>query len=77
QQLTAESNLTATRSNFRRIIGNDPENLAPGSPVDRYLPPSLQQSIETALTESPSVTSAMYGIDVQYLQVKINEGALL
>lgn len=42
QQLTAESNLTATRSNFRRIIGNDPENLAPGSPVDRYLPPSLQ-----------------------------------
>jgi len=77
QQLTAEANLTATRSNFRRIIGNDPENLAPGSPVDRYLPPSLQQSIETALTESPSVTSAMYGIDVQHLQVKINEGALL
>jgi len=77
QQLTAESNLTATRSNFRRIIGNDPENLAPGSPVDRYLPPTLQQSIETALTESPSVTSAMYGIDVQYLDVKIKEGALL
>ncbi|BAM89919.1 putative outer membrane protein TolC precursor [Bradyrhizobium oligotrophicum S58] len=77
QQLTAEANLTATRSNFRRIIGNDPENLAPGSPVDRYLPSTLQQSIETALTESPSVTSAMYGIDVQYLQVRINEGALL
>ncbi len=40
QQLTAESNLTTTRSNFRRIIGNEPENLAPGSPVDRYLPGS-------------------------------------
>ncbi len=33
QQLTAESNLTTTRSNFRRIIGNEPEQLAPGSPV--------------------------------------------
>ncbi|WP_407153983.1 TolC family outer membrane protein [Bradyrhizobium sp. STM 3557] len=77
QQLTAESNLTTTRSNFRRIIGSDPTNLAPGSPVDRYLPPTLPQAIEIALIENPSVTSAMYGIDVAYLQVKINEGALL
>jgi len=77
QQLTAESNLTTTRSNFRRIIGNDPDNLAPGSPVDRFLPSTLQQAINLALTENPSVTSAMYGIDVQYLQVKIQEGALL
>jgi outer membrane protein len=38
QLLTAEANLTTTRSNFRRIIGNEPENLAPGSPVDRFLP---------------------------------------
>ncbi|UFZ05791.1 TolC family outer membrane protein [Bradyrhizobium ontarionense] len=77
QQLTAESNLTTTRSNFRRIIGNDPENLAPGAPVDRFLPSTLQQAISTALTENPNVTSAMYGIDVQHLQVKIQEGALL
>src|SRR3979409_2342274 len=41
QQLTAESNLTTTRSNFRRIIGNEPEALQPGSPVDRYLPGTL------------------------------------
>ena len=27
QLLTAEANLTTTRSNFRRIIGNEPENL--------------------------------------------------
>src|ERR1700761_1997033 len=37
QQLQAESNLTTTRSNFRRIIGNEPVSLAPGSPVDRFL----------------------------------------
>jgi outer membrane protein len=77
QQLTAESNLTTTRSNFRRIIGSEPESLAPGSPVDRFLPSSLQQAVSLSLTENPNVTSAMFGIDVNFLQVKINEGALL
>lgn len=77
QLLTSESTLTTTRSNFRRIIGNDPENLAPGSPVDRYLPSTLAQAVQLALTENPNVTTAMFGIDIQYLQVKINEGALL
>ncbi|TPQ33884.1 channel protein TolC [Bradyrhizobium guangdongense] len=77
QALTAESNLTTTRANFRRIIGNDPVNLAPGSPVDRFLPPSLPAAVELALVENPNVTAGMYGIDVNYLQVKINEGALL
>jgi outer membrane protein len=77
QQLTAESNLTTTRSNFRRIIGNEPENLAPGSPVDRFLPKTLPSAVELSLIENPNVTAAMYGIDVSYLQVKVNEGALL
>lgn len=77
QALTAESTLTTTRANFRRIIGNEPTNLAPGSPVDRFLPPTLASAVELSLTEHPDVTAAMYGIDVNYLQVKINEGALL
>jgi outer membrane protein len=77
QQLAAEATLTTTRSNFRRIIGNEPEALAPGSPVDRYLPPSLPAAVEVSLTENPNVTAAMFGIDVNYLQVKVNEGALL
>ncbi|MBW7967695.1 TolC family outer membrane protein [Bradyrhizobium sp. BR 10261] len=77
QALTAESTLTTTRANFRRIIGNEPTNLAPGSPVDRFLPPSLASAVELSLIQHPDVTAAMYGIDVNYLQVKINEGALL
>ncbi|OAF05741.1 channel protein TolC [Bradyrhizobium centrolobii] len=77
QALTAESNLTTTRANFRRIIGNEPENLAPGSPVDRFLPGTLAAGVSLSLIENPNVTAAMYGIDVNYLQVKINEGALL
>jgi outer membrane protein len=77
QELTAEANLTATRANFRRIIGNDPQNLAPGSPVDRYLPGTLPGAVELSLIENPNVTASMYGIDVNFLQVKIAEGALL
>src|ERR1043165_2576895 len=77
QQLTAESNLVTTRSNFRRIIGNEPVGLAPGSPVDRFLPSTLVGAVDLGLTENPNVTAAMFGIDVSYLQVKVNEGALL
>ena len=76
QLLTAEANLTTTRSNFRRIIGNEPQALAPGSPVDRYLPATLPGAVDLGLTENPNVTAAMFGIDVSHLQVKVNEGAL-
>lgn len=77
QLLTAQANLNTTRSNFRRIIGNEPVALAPGSPVDRFLPGALPAAVELGLTQNPNVTAAMFGIDVSYLQVKVNEGALL
>ncbi|KIZ39531.1 MULTISPECIES: TolC family outer membrane protein [Rhodopseudomonas] len=76
QQLTAESNLVTTKSNFRRIIGNEPTRLAPGSPVDRFLPATLQRAIDLGLTNNPNVTAAMFGIDVSHLNVKVAEGAL-
>ena len=76
QLLAAESTLTTTRANFRRIIGSDPQNPQPGSPVDRYLPKTLAQAVSVGLVENPNVTAAMYGIDVSHLQVKVNEGAL-
>jgi outer membrane protein len=77
QLLSAEATLTTTKANFRRIIGNEPDQLAPGSPVDRYLPGTLPGAVDLSLVENPSVTAAMFGIDVNYLQVKVNEGALL
>ncbi|WP_441241877.1 TolC family outer membrane protein [Tardiphaga sp. 768_D3_N2_1] len=76
QLLTAESNLTTTRSNFRRIIGNEPSNLQAGSPVDRFLPSTLPGAVDLGLVENPNVTAAMFGIDVSFLNVKVNEGAL-
>ncbi len=77
QLLAAQATLTTTKANFRRIIGNEPEALAPGSPVDRFLPGTLPGAVELSLIENPNVTAAMFGIDVNYLTVKVNEGALL
>jgi outer membrane protein len=76
QELAAEATLNTTRANFRRIIGNEPSQLAPGSPVDRFFPATLGDAVNIALVENPNVTSAMYGIDVSFLNVKISEGAL-
>ena len=62
QELAAEATLTTTRSNFRRIIGNEPEALAPGSPVDRYLPASLPAAVEA----QPDRKSERHGGDVRH-----------
>jgi outer membrane protein len=76
QELAAQATLTTTRANFRRIIGSDPAGLEPCSPVDRYLPATVREAINISLVENPNETSAKYGIDVSFLNVKINEGAL-
>ena len=72
----AESTLMTTRANYRRIIGVEPANLAPATPVDRFAPPTLNGSIALGIEQNPSVTAALYGVDVAQLQVKIAEGAL-
>ena len=74
--LAAESTLVTSKANYRQVIGVEPTNLAPGSPVDRFSPRTLLGAVDQGLIENPNVTAAMYGIDVAYLQVKINEGAL-
>ncbi len=76
QLLAAESTLTTTRANYRRIIGVEPSQLAAGSPVDRFLPKDLNAAVAQGLVENPNVTAAMFGVDVSYLNIKVNEGAL-
>lgn len=74
--LVAESNLITSRANYRRVVGIEPVALAPGMPVDRLSPGTLAGAVARGIVEHPTVTAAMYGIDVQLLQVKIDEGAL-
>jgi outer membrane protein len=76
QMLGAESNLTTSKATYRRVIGSEPGQLAPGSPVDRLSPRTLPAAIDAGVAANPSVTAAMYGVDVATLQVKVSEGAL-
>ncbi len=76
QVANAESNFIAARAFYRQVIGVEPGKLAPASPVDRLSPATLRGAIASGESRNPNVTAAMFGIDVQALQVKINEGAL-
>ena len=76
QVLQAESNYVTSRAVYRQVIGVEPGKLAAASPVDRLSPKTLPESISSGRIINPSVTAAMFGIDAQLLQVKINEGAL-
>jgi outer membrane protein len=74
--LVAESNFSTARALYRRIVGSEPTQLGPGSPIDRLSPRTLTASIAKGLAENPNIISANYGIDVAQLQVKIAQGAL-
>jgi outer membrane protein len=72
----AQSALMTTNANYRRIIGSDAQNLSPAMPVDRFSPRTLEAAIAQSLSQNPSVTAAMYDVDVAQLQVKIAEAGL-
>ena len=76
QMLRADSNLTTSKATYRRVIGSKPGRLEPGLPVDHLSPRTLAAAIDAGMSANPSVTAAMYGVDVAQLQVKISEGAL-
>ncbi len=74
--LNAESNYITSRAAFRQVIGVDPGRLTAAMPVDRHSPRTLDGALARGRTEHPTITTAMYNVDVALLQVKIAEGAL-
>jgi len=74
--LGAQSNYLTSVGNYRRVIGVAPGKLMPGSPVDRFSPSTLKAAIVQGEQRSPSVSAAMYGVDIAEQAVKINEGSL-
>ncbi len=76
QYFTAQANLETSIANYRQIIGVEPRRLEAARPIDRLLPPSLEQAIRVALAEHPSVQAAFHNVDAAALQVQIAEGAL-
>ena len=76
QVSTAESNLQASIAMFRRVIGVEPRQLAPGRPPDQLVPATLTAAVQVGLTEHPAIKAALHAVDVAELQVKVIEGEL-
>jgi outer membrane protein len=76
QLLSAKSNYTTSKAQYRQVIGGDAGRLAPGTSVDRFFPRTLASAIARGLAENPLTTTAAFNVDVALLQVKIAEGAL-
>ena len=74
--LGAQYNLDTSRARYESIIGIAPRDLKPGTPVDRFTPKSLAVAYQVGAAQNPNITASMYGIDIAYLQVKVNEGVL-
>lgn len=76
QVLSAEANYKSSGATYRQVIGSNPGRLFPGTPVDRFSPPSLPAAIGLASAAAPTVISAEFNVDVAQFQVKVAEGAL-
>ncbi|ACA20165.1 type I secretion outer membrane protein, TolC family [Methylobacterium sp. 4-46] len=72
----AESNLRTSIATYRQVVGVEPRQLAPGRPLDRFVPGNLTAAIDIGLREHPQVISALHAVDVAEAQVKIAEAAL-
>ena len=72
----AQYTLAAAKGQYEAIIGVPPRNLRPATPADRFGPKNLAAAFQIGAAQNPNITAAMYGVDVAYLQVKVNEGAL-
>lgn len=72
----AESQLRASIGIYRQVIGVEPRQLAPGRPLDRYVPGNLEAAITIGLKEHPQILSSFHAVDAAELQVKVLEGAL-
>ncbi len=77
QLATAESNYISSRAVYLQVIGVPaPARLSPAAPVDRFSPRTLDGAVARGRAEHPTVTAAMYNVDVATQQVKVTEGAL-
>ncbi|MDP4003126.1 TolC family outer membrane protein [Methylobacterium sp. NEAU K] len=76
QLSTGESTLQTSIGSFRQIIGVDPHDLAPGRPIDQFIPPDRDSAIATAFRDHPGIIAARHDVDVAEAQVKVAEGQL-
>jgi outer membrane protein len=73
---SAEVALAASRATYAQVIGAPPGQLAPAEPIDRLLPGSREAAVALGLREHPTVTGAIFDIDVAQLAIQIAQAAL-
>ncbi|MBI1384510.1 MAG: TolC family outer membrane protein [Rhizobiales bacterium] len=56
----ANANLKSSRAAFERVVGFPPGNLRAATPIESLIPHSLDEAVEIAMGESPTVTSAVF-----------------
>ncbi|WP_246696775.1 TolC family outer membrane protein [Methylobacterium planeticum] len=76
QVSASEAQLRSSIGIYRQVIGVEPRQLAPGRPLDRYVPGSLNVAIDIGLKEHPSIVAQMHAVDAAEAQVKVLEGVL-
>lgn len=76
QLSTGESTLQSSIGAFRQVVGVDPHDLAPGRPIDAFIPADRESAIATAFRDHPGIIAARHDVDVAEAQVKIAEGQL-
>ena len=76
QVSAAESALRTSIGVYRQNIGVEPRSLAPGRPLDRYVPATLDAAVSIGLKEHPQIFSAIHALDSAESYVKVLESQL-
>lgn len=76
QASAAEATLKASLARYRQTVGGEPRQLAPARPVERFLPPNLDQAVRVGLTEHPAINAGLHNVDLAEFNVKVVEGEL-
>lgn len=73
----AKSNLRTSLGNYERTIGHPAGQVVEPPPLEKALPKSLNEAIQIALAEHPSVVQTVYNEQVARHQIDLIRGELL
>lgn len=76
-RIAAEGQLRSSQASFQRVIGLPVEGLDKPAALDSLLPKSLDDAIEGAVANQPSVVAAEYSAKASRTQVDVVRGELL
>lgn len=73
----AVAQLKISRATYMQIVGEQPSNISQPAPATSGLPRSLDNAVQVAITEHPSVKAALHAVDAAGYQVDEAQGTLL